>query len=102
MITYLLAYIHTYIYILHAYFLHAKMNTYIYIYVFIRINKHINIFLNSHRHSLSDDNFRAPQYSSTTTSSARTLPPCYPEVYEGFLGIQEILEKISQIAAPNK
>eukprot|EP01035_Chromulina_nebulosa_P023082 gene23082-29908_t len=49
------------------------------------------------RHSLSDDNFRAPQYSST---NALTLPTCYPEVYEGFLGIQELQEKISQMSAP--
>lgn len=53
------------------------------------------------RHSLSDDNFTTPKYTHLISSIA-PLPPCYPEVYEGLLGIEELRQKNMMLTAPTK
>jgi len=54
------------------------------------------------RHSLSDDNFTTPRYSqSNALDNSLLLPACYPEKYEGLLGIEELRQKNMLLVAPS-
>jgi hypothetical protein len=61
------------------------------------------------RYHLGDENFTAPRYRTVQATGPeeeesllplQALPSCYPEAYEGFLGIVELRQKNMLMSAP--